>query len=251
VGVSFWYAFGAARFTPEFMDHALASSFHNYSRDPRKNNTVPGQFSEWLQGETLVNEGMMLSPWYPPRYLWAAVEGAGGFDPSGPRVEPRLAPSWKWLGVQNLPYRGRSLTWVAVRMPDVQVYATFHSHDAAGPYLVYEEDISAQVDVSGDAACAVGLRQGGDLIVFVGSTEEHTVSVGLRLDVALSGSYRRRVFDSLVGRWVEDDDLVPAEKLREGITLHIERRGFCLLSLQQSVLACERSDQSQSAQASP
>jgi hypothetical protein len=235
VCMSFWYAFGAARFTPEFMDHALASSFQNYSRDPRKNNTVPGQFSEWLHGETLVNEGMMLSPWYPPRYLWAAIEGAGSFDPSGPRVEPRPAPSWRWLGVQNLPYCGRSLTWFAVRMPDVQVYTNFHSHDAAGPYLVYEEDISGQVDVSGDAACAVGLRQGGDLIVFAGSTEVHTVTVALRLDVELAGSYRRRVFDSLVEHWVEDDHLVPAEKLREGITVQIERRGFYLLSLQQSV----------------
>ena len=50
--------------------------------DPRRNNTVPGQFSEWLHGETLTNEGMMLSPWDPPRYLWAAVEGAAGLDMS-------------------------------------------------------------------------------------------------------------------------------------------------------------------------
>jgi hypothetical protein len=100
---------------------------------------------------------------------------------------------------------------------------------------VYEEDISGQVDVSGDAACAVGLRQGGDLIVVVGSTEEHTVTVALRLDVELAGSYRRRVFDGLVGHWVEDDHLVPAEKLREGVTVQIERRGCYLLSLQQSV----------------
>jgi hypothetical protein len=69
----------------------------------------------------------------------------------------------------------------------------------------------------------------------VGSTEEHTVSVGLRLDVELAGSYRHRVYRSLTEHWVEDDDLVPAEKPREGITLQIERRGFYLLSLQQSV----------------
>src|SRR5205085_12312172 len=62
VGVSFWYAFAAARYAPDFMSHALATSFENYSRDPRRNNTVPGQFSEWLDGETLVNRGMMLSP---------------------------------------------------------------------------------------------------------------------------------------------------------------------------------------------
>ncbi len=60
VGVTFWYAFAAARYTPDFMNHALGTSFQNYSRSPRRNNTVPGQFSEWLDGETLVNRGMML-----------------------------------------------------------------------------------------------------------------------------------------------------------------------------------------------
>ncbi len=60
------------------MAHALSTSFRHYSRDPLRNNTVPGQFSEWLHGETLVNQGMMLSPWFPPRYLWAAIEGVTG-----------------------------------------------------------------------------------------------------------------------------------------------------------------------------
>ena len=91
VGVTFWYAFAAARFNAAFMAYALGTSFRHYSRDPRRNNTVPGQFSEWLHGETLVNQGMMLSPWFPPRYLWAAIEGAAGLDLSGgtPTVSPR------------------------------------------------------------------------------------------------------------------------------------------------------------------
>ncbi len=74
------------------MDHALSASFRNFSRDPRRNNTVPGQFSEWLHGETLTNEGMMLSPWDPPRYLWAAVEGAAGLDLSDDDLSPAPAP---------------------------------------------------------------------------------------------------------------------------------------------------------------
>lgn len=80
VGVSFWYAFAAAPHSPEFMAHALSTTFRSYSRDPLRFNTVPGQFSEWLDGETLVNRGMMLSPWFPPRYLWAAIEGMAGLD---------------------------------------------------------------------------------------------------------------------------------------------------------------------------
>ena len=116
VGVSFWYAFAAARFNPAFMAHSLGSSFQHYSNDPRRNNTVPGQFSEWLHGETLVNQGMMLSPWFPPRYLWAAIEGAAGFDVSEgvPSVNPRLAPDWQWMGVQNLPL-GEAASYLVCR----------------------------------------------------------------------------------------------------------------------------------------
>ena len=107
VGVTFLYAFAAARFNPGFMAYALGTSFQHYSRDPGRNNTVPGQFSEWLHGETLANQGMMLSPWYPPRYVWAAIEGAGGLDLGGRQLacSPRLPPQWKWLGVRNVPFR--------------------------------------------------------------------------------------------------------------------------------------------------
>ncbi|MBV9148808.1 MAG: hypothetical protein JO024_03010, partial [Candidatus Eremiobacteraeota bacterium] len=82
VAVAFWFAFAAAKHDPAFMAQALASSFRHFSSDPRRNNTVPGQFSEWLHGEILVNQGMMLSPWDAPRYLWAAIEGAGGLNMS-------------------------------------------------------------------------------------------------------------------------------------------------------------------------
>ncbi len=125
VGVTFWFAFAAAAFNPEFMAYALSTSFKHYSMDPRRNNTVPGQFSEWLHGETLVNQGMMLSPWFPPRYLWAAIEGAAGLDMSSrkPDLKPRPAREWKWLAVRNLPLRGQGVSWFAVRLDDLTVYA--------------------------------------------------------------------------------------------------------------------------------
>src|SRR6185437_15133361 len=125
VAVTFWFAFAAAPFNPEFMAYALSSSFKHYSTDPGNNNTVPGQFSEWLHGETLVNQGMMLSPWFPPRYVWAAIEGAAGLDLSGemPSINPRLSPTWKWLAVRRVQFRGRDLSWFAVRAPDLRMYA--------------------------------------------------------------------------------------------------------------------------------
>jgi len=237
VGVTFWYAFAAARFASDFVTEALGSSFQNYSRDPRQNNTVPGQFSEWLNGETLVNEGMMLSPWFPPRYLWAAIEGMGGVEhgENATTVHPHLAPDWQWMGVQNLLYRGRYLTWFAVRTPDVLIYSNSHFQEST-PYLAYEEDISPRVHVSGDDACGLGLRQGTDLVVFVGNTNERVITTALRLDDdTLSGAYRCRTYNSLRGEWVEEGELLPAERLRRGVAVQIEHKGFCLFDLKQEV----------------
>lgn len=233
VGVSFWYAFAAARYNPEFMDHALSASFHNFSMDPRRNNTVPGQFSEWLHGETLTNEGMMLSPWDPPRYLWAAVEGAAGLELSDDSVSlhPRLAPDWKWLGVRNLPYRGRSLTWFIVRAPDLQLYTNFHPQQS-DPYQAYDDDISEHVQAGLESVCTLGLRQGDRLLVFAGNTAGETVNTSIRINCPLSGSYRIRVYESLLGQWY-DRGVLPAEHLHRGHVLQIERKGFSLMDFQQ------------------
>jgi hypothetical protein len=236
VGVSFWYAVAAARYAPDFMGHALATSFENYSRDPRRNNTVPGQFSEWLDGETLVNRGMMLSPWFPPRYLWAAIEGAAGLDLSADaaRLYPHLAGDWKWMGVQNLPYRGRRLTWFVARTPDVHLYTNYHFQESM-PYTAYEEDISTRVHVTDDAACGLGLCQHDHLLLFVGNTAQRTLTTALRVEEELAGAYRCRLYDSLVNEWVTWEELVPAETLRRGLAVQIERRGFWVLDLRQEV----------------
>lgn len=231
VGVSFWYAFAAARYNPAFMDYALGSSFQNYSRNPRQNNTVPGQFSEWLHGETLANQGMMLSPWFPPRYLWAAIEGAGGLDLSTgvPRLRPNLAPDWQWLAVQHLPLRGTHATWLMVRSPELTLYTTyaFEETEVAGRY---EEDITEQVHVVGGEAVALGMRRGKDLLLFVGNTDDRTVTTSLRLERRVAGTYRARSYDSLLGRW-KDNGALQAERLGKGMVMQVERKGFRLLEL--------------------
>ena len=218
------------------MDHALSASFRNYSVDPRRNNTVPGQFSEWLHGETLVNEGMMLSPWFPPRYLWAAIEGAAGLDLSDDNLAlyPRLASDWKWLGVRNLPYRERNLTWLVVRAPDLQIYTNFPLSES-GPSRFYDEDITDSVCAKGDSICVLGLRQGTNILLFAGSTAMETVTTSLCVEYPnLQGSYGLRRYDSLLGRW-QDHGSVSADRIRRGQVLQIEHKGFSLLELTQEV----------------
>lgn len=235
VGVAFWYAFAAARYTPEFMANALSTSFRNYSTDPRAKNTVPGQFSEWLHGETLVNQGMMLSPWFPPRYIWAAIEGVAGLDTGGGTldIQPNLAPQWKWMAVMNLPVRGESITFFAIRMPAVALYTNTPLQRAVNARS-FEEDISDRLEADGPDVTAIGLRQGSDLMVLVGSTGDQAVSTSLRVRSDLRGEYELRLFDSLFGRW-EDSRRIAAAHLQTGVTLQIERKGFALLDLRQVV----------------
>ncbi len=233
VGVTFWFAFAAAKFNAAFMAEALSRSFRHYSVDPRKNNTVPGQFSEWLHGETLTNQGMMLSPWFPPRYLWAAIEGAGGLDLSSvaPTLSPRLAPDWKWLGVQNVPFRAKALTWFVVRVPDMRMYTNFPFHQP-DPYVAYTDDITQWVAADGQTVVALALKQDADIAVLVGNTVERTVATAVRITHGIHGTYRLKSFNSIRAAW-NDEGSVSAEQLSVGMPLQLERKGFALLELQQ------------------
>ena len=229
VGVTFWFAFAAARFNPDLMARSLSTSFTHYSRDPRKNNTVPGQFSEWLHGETLVNQGMMLSPWFPPRYLWAAVEGVAGLDitTDPPGLEPRLAPQWRWYGMRGLPFRGRSLTWFAVRTPDLRIYSNVIFTDTAAE--AYPEDVSHTLRLTGGSVVAIALRRAGSFVVLIGNTTEHSVAAAFEVvDRELVGMHEMRVYNSLRNAWVDGASVSPAD-LRRGTRVNIERKGFCVV----------------------
>jgi len=87
------------------MNDALTLLFTDYARDSRRSNTVPGQFRSGSMKRRSSTTEMMHSPWFPPRYVWAAIEGAAGLSVlDGPaRVEPRMASDWKWCGASNLP----------------------------------------------------------------------------------------------------------------------------------------------------
>jgi glycogen debranching enzyme len=232
VGVTFWFAFAAAPFNPEFMAEALAASFKHYSADPRRTNTVPGQFSEWLHGETLVNQGMMLSPWFPPRYLWAAVEGASGLDLTGgkPDLVPRPARMWKWMGVRNLLLRGERVSWFAVRLDALKVYAAY-PFDSVDEECRYDEDISSTMHVTGEEAVVIGLSRAGSMAILVGNTIDRTVTTALSLAHPQLETLRKlRVYNSLRSEWIDVADYRP-DHLRAGYPIQIDRQGFCLLEL--------------------
>ncbi|MGH2442896.1 MAG: MGH1-like glycoside hydrolase domain-containing protein [Chloroflexota bacterium] len=237
VAVSFWYAFAAAKYAPSFMAHALSTSFWNYSSDPKRHNTVPGQFSEWLNGETLVNEGMMLSPWFPPRYLWAAIEGMAGFNISQGDVvlTPRLPPDWKWMAVQNLLHRGQRLTWVVARTPELKIFTNFLSPGDSAAYLTYEEDISDLVQAPGEAVCTLGMRHAESILLFAGNTSDRTLTTSIRAECELEGRFHLREFNSLLGEWVDHPETIAPESINSGLIIKLESKGFSVLQLRQEV----------------
>ncbi len=230
VGGTFLYAMAAARFNPGFMAYALGTSFQHYSRDPGRNNTVPGQFSEWLHGETLANQGMMLSPWYPPRYVWSAIEGACGLEIRGAQLvcNPRLAPQWKWLGARNVSVRGKRLTWFVARIPVPKLYASFTCASELSLEM-YDRDVTPMLRLSDDVT-EIALQRRGKFILFIGNTATRTVTTPLRFARPPRGRYRVRYFTSLIGEWIERESL-DARKLEVGFAIDLDALGFCVIEL--------------------
>lgn len=205
-GVTFWYAFAASRFIPDLMLEALRRTFAHYARDPKATNTVPGQFSEWSNGETLVNGGMMLSPWFPPRYLWAAIEGACGLTPTptGARIDPKLPLDWLWLGARSVPLRGKPISWFVVHQDGRQRLFATRAVETDASLEIYESDVTDGVSVEGQGVATIAFARGDGITLLLANCVEHTITVAVRREGALHGHTVRRVFESLNGGLRED-----------------------------------------------
>lgn len=233
-GLTCWYAFSAARYHPDFMVRALRSSFEHYAVAPKNNNTVPGQFSEWFDGESLVNRGMRLSPWEPPRFLWAAVEGVCGLmlTPGAPRFNPIIPSHWTWVAIRRLPYHNTALSYFAVRRSDgrMNVYST-------GPLSsecdvsVFDSDVTDDVAVFSEGAAVVVLAAEGRAVLLVGNTEPHTLTVPIDVErvVDASKSYILRMYNSERRGWEHPSERDPGTL--SALAFSIEANGFRLVDL--------------------
>jgi len=229
-GLTWWYAFAAARYHPEFMVAALRASFQHYAADPRKNNTVPGQFGEYFDGESLINRGMRLSPWEPPRYFWATIEGVCGvmLTTGALRVAPLVLASWKWVALKRLPYHGREITYVAARRGGAFHLYAVGDVECDFPMQRYETDVSTSV-VAPSGASIVVLVRADETLVFVGSHDEGTYTIGLSRVLSLGRSYNVETYDSERDAWQSTviDTAIPVDS----IGLSIEPGGYRIISL--------------------
>ncbi|MHB8461109.1 MAG: amylo-alpha-1,6-glucosidase [Vulcanimicrobiaceae bacterium] len=232
VAVTYWYAFAAAKYNPAFMAKALSSSFHHFASDPRRNNTVPGQFSEWLHGEILVNQGMMLSPWDAPRYLWAAIEGAAGLEVRGKKIaiNPALAAEWRWLTVVNVPFRGESIAWIAMRMPDGVCVHTTAACSSNFPLTTFTRDVTESARVADPLATVVAFANDERTFVFIGNSSQQSVTTAASLEGVPSDEHSVRLFSTVWNEW-QDLGKLPRQAILDGIAVLIDAGGFALLEI--------------------
>lgn len=238
-GMTWWYAFAAARYHPDVMVKALHASFAHYARDPKKHNTVPGQFSEWFDGESLVNRGMRLSPWEAPRFLWAAVEGVCGvmLRPGGqhPQMHPLLPEDWRWVGIRRLPYHGHCFSFFATEEQGRFRLYTDHPMNTRHHLEQYEEECSNQVLVLNGHLEHLALRRPDEVTLCIGNTSrETTVSPVYLLNHILAPEqpYQLSIYNSERQAWVTGRS-GPGQAL-SSLAVTIEAQGFRILRWRQA-----------------
>jgi glycogen debranching enzyme len=236
-GLSFWYAFAAAKIYPDAMVRNLKAGYSHYLRDPKIYNTVPGQFSEWFDGESLVNRGMRLSPWEPPRYLWAAIEGACGLilqkkdAPHHLQVAPLMPSGWRWLGVRRLPLFGRELSYFVIRDRNrFRIFANA-SVEVEGELEVFDEDVSERIDRLDTDMVVMALRRRDEWLICIGSTLDVAYTFPLSLGRALDEqrSYQVQLYNENLGRWVAGENAL-GKDLKD-IAMRLEAQSFALARL--------------------
>jgi glycogen debranching enzyme len=207
-GVTWWLAIAAGYFYPELMVRALRASFDHFARDPVATHTVPGQFAEWFDGESLINRGARLSPWEPPRFLWAAVEGICGLTPLGDglRARPLLPADWQWVALRRFPYDEREHTLFLTRQSggSLRFYSTVELEVAPGDEVVlFDEDVTTVVALDHAAARHVALRKAGAVLLAIGSASADAFTVTATLDglLDLALDYVVARYDSNGASW--------------------------------------------------
>jgi hypothetical protein len=144
-------------------------------------NLVPGEFPECLHGENFESRGMALSPWMPPTYLWLAVEGMLGIEPTmrGMRIAPNLESGWTWAAGRKIPFCGKLLSLFIYKGT---LYTT-QTAETELPQKVYDEDISLQLTCN---AFALGLSAADGRAVVLVATDDD-IQVELMLPRSLTG----------------------------------------------------------------
>lgn len=229
-GATWWYAMGSARTDPRIMADSLRRSYWHYVSNPRVYNTVPGQFSEWSDGQTLVNRGMRLSPWEAPRFLWATIEGALGLqiDETAITLKPHLPPNWQWVRVHDLPYRGQRLSFFLTRQEET---LHLYSSDSIGGTCVlhgYAKELPHGVETITTGVSLTAFRRGDEILICVGNSLDAPTIGPFLAHHALESDERYQVhrLTSADSAWRDMGTLDGRELQR--VSIRLDAQGYAL-----------------------
>ncbi|MCE5200508.1 MAG: amylo-alpha-1,6-glucosidase [Armatimonadota bacterium] len=171
-GVTWWYAMSASKTNPRTVSDSLRRAYEHYVSDPKVYNTVPGQFSEWSDGQTLVNRGMRLSPWDSPRFLWAAVEGLAGIKlrANGVELDPRFPSDWRWLRVHKVAYRDGWLSFFLTRQVDGLHVYTINSLGCEHTCHVYTDELDEGAEAITTGISTSAFRREEETLICLGNS---------------------------------------------------------------------------------
>jgi len=235
--VAFMFAYSCSTHQPDVMVNIMRGTFRQYELDPTNQNTVPGQFSEWYHGESLVNNGMKLSPWFPPKYLWTAVEGVCGVGLyRGLHINPNIPLRWKWVSLSNMPYHDGTVTyfacWVNGRL---NIFANYpFTTNLKNARVELDDDVTAFIHEKLEEIHLVALATPTHVVICVGnmaaSSTSFTFSVSEITETYVKpGRYRIRVFHSEIDDWY--DQGVRENTNIRGFSVGLEVGGFKLIEL--------------------
>lgn len=205
-GVTWWYAMASVESDPAVMVDSLKKSYQQYTVRPGAYNTVPGQFSEWFDGESLVNRGMRLSPWEPPRFLWAAIEGAVGLNVEGAQVKvsPRIPRDWSWLRVRNLLTAAGNLSFFAVRYEGGLTFHTTSRFLDSGSVEVYDQELTDLLDPVSQDTVEAAFANDREILLCFGDTSGDKKPAPFRTTRLLDNArrYNVQIYQSEIGKWI-------------------------------------------------
>ena len=150
-----------------------------------------------------------------------------------PRINPLLPKDWRWVGLRNLLYHGRKLSYFVTREQDSShVYSTMDVESDCVKEL-FDEDLSDRIAALSGIAPLIALRRGGEFMILVGSTSAQTTSVPLDLSELLEPdrTYGIRLYNSERDAWEERDSRTGADLT--SLSVSVEGQGFRLIHLQE------------------